>query len=222
MLDFSRLRLLIGNKRYSSWSQRGWLAAKLSGLPFEEDVLPMRLEGFEDAKAKGRLPAGQVPVLFVGDVMVWDSQAILETLGEREPARFWPADPRARALARCVVAEMHAGFADLRRTLPAIYGPKLPTPDLPGTVRSQIARIEHLWALCRAQATPHGPFLFGPFSAADCFYAPVVTRFDAYGVTVSPETRAYMDAVLAHDWVRQWYADAAAEEWRIDDYEPKP
>lgn len=210
------MKIVIANKRYSSWSMRGWLAVKQSGLPFEQVVIPMDTPEWQRAKADAALlPSGKVPVLLDGDIAVWESLAIIDWLADRVGRdRFWPSDDASRALARSIAAEMHAGFAPLRQHCPMNTGRTYPGFALTPEVERDVARIDALWrkALDRAG----GPFLFGDFGAADIMYAPVVTRFRTYGIAPSAESAGYCDRVLAHPFVREWYADADGETWRLD------
>ncbi len=217
------LTLVIGNKNYSSWSMRPWIAMKAAGIPFEEVLIPLYLPGSKE-RILSYSPAGKVPILIDGDTAVWETLAILDYLAERFPdAKLWPADRAARALARSVAAEMHAGFAALRQHctmnlwLPPKPRPQTHTPE----VLENLARIEAIWADCRARFGKGGPFLFGAtFGAADAMYAPVVARFHNYGLPVSAETRAYMDAVMASPAWRAWYDAAMAETWVMQHNEP--
>jgi glutathione S-transferase len=216
------LKLIIGNKAYSSWSLRGWLAAKQSGLPFEEMVVPLydadwdkRREGDEFAPSSGK-----VPILWDGDVVVWDSLAIVEYLNEKSGGtRFWPADDAARAMARSMAAEMHSGFAALRRkhsmNVRQVFPPSKPDDD----VLADLTRIMELWAQARARFGGEGQFLFGDFGAADIMYAPVVTRIVTYGLPVARFATGYMDAVLHHPFMQDWIAGAQEEEWVIEQFE---
>jgi len=216
------LKLIIGNKAYSSWSLRGWLAAKQSGLPFEEMVVPLydadwdkRREGDEFAPSSGK-----VPILWDGDVVVWDSLAIVEYLNEKSGGtRFWPADDAARAMARSMAAEMHSGFAALRRkhsmNVRQVFPPKAPDDD----VLADLTRIMELWAQARARFGGEGQFLFGDFGAADIMYAPVVTRIVTYSLPVARFATGYMDAVLHHPFMQDWIAGAQEEEWVIEQFE---
>ncbi|MCU0943898.1 MAG: glutathione S-transferase family protein [Rubritepida sp.] len=210
-------RLFLGNRRYSSWSLRGWLAVRLAGLEVEEVVIPMS-EGTTPA-IKAAMPAGLVPVLEHGGVRIWDSLAIGEYCAELAPA-LWPAERAARALARCVSAEMHSGFRELRIAMPMNLGRTFPGRGRTPGALADIARIEALWAECRA--AHGGPFLFGAaFTLADAFYAPVVTRFLTWQPELSPASQDYMAAVRAHPLVAAWY-DAAAREpdaWLLGKYE---
>ena len=220
------LKLIIGNKAYSSWSLRGWLACKLSGLPFEEAVVPLydetwdkRREGDEFAPSSGK-----VPILWDGDIVVWDSLAIIEFLNDRTGGeKFWPADIGARAMARSRAAQMHSSYAALRRkhgmNIRQVYPPKEPDAD----VVQDLARIMELWAQARARYGGEGEFLFGAFGAADIMFAPVVTRIVTYSLPVARFAPAYMNAVLQHPFMQDWIASAQAEDWVIEQFEqPTP
>lgn len=218
------LKLIIGNRAYSSWSMRGWLALKHSGLEFEELVVPLynqewnqRREGDEFAPSLGK-----VPVLWHGDTVVWDSLAIVEycvDLTERD--RFWPAGDAARGMARSMAAEMHSGFGNLRRDLPMNVRTLIGPTPLSEEVKAEINRILTLWAQARARfGGSTQPFLFGEWCAADIMFAPVVTRLITYGVPVPPFARAYMEAVMRHHHVRDWIEQAQDEPWVIEEYEP--
>lgn len=212
----SGYRIVIGNKAYSSWSLRPWLALRHVGVPFAEEVIPLYVDGSK-AQILAHAPSGKVPVLLHGDVAVWDSLAICEYLAERHPeAGLWPTDPAARALARSVSAEMHSGFTDLRRNLFMDLKTKHDVPERRAAAAADVARIQALWADCRSRFGSGGPFLFGRFSIADAMYAPVCTRFETWGVAVSAEARTYMDAVLGLPAMRDWTDAARAEPWTID------
>jgi glutathione S-transferase len=211
----SDLTLVLGNKAYSSWSMRPWLMLKHTGAAFREVVIPLRQPDTKAAILE-HSPAGRVPVLHDGSITIWDSLAIGEYLAERFPAAgLWPAAPEARALARSISAEMHSGFTDLRANMPMNLKQKSPGAGRTPAVDGDIARITALWNDARTRFGQDGPFLFGGFTIADAMYAPVVTRFDTYGVDLDPISRAYADAVLALPAVREWYADAAREPWEI-------
>lgn len=213
------LVLAIGNKNYSSWSLRPWLAMKATGIPFEEVVIPLYIEGSKD-KILAHSPAGKVPALSDGPIRVWDSLAIIEYLAETYPdSHLWPADPAARAMARSISSEMHAGFQPLRRHYTMNVRRRVEGRARDADADRDIARIEDIWTQARGRYGADGPFLFGRFGAADAMYAPVVTRLETYGVDVGPEARAYMDAVLALPAMKQWYAEAAAESWTIPEFE---
>jgi glutathione S-transferase len=208
------LLLVIGNKNYSSWSLRPWIAMKVAGIPFAERFVPLNAADFKERIADVS-PTGKVPALADGDTHVWESLAILEYLGEKYPqARLWPADQKARAHARSIATEMHAGFAALRRHFPMnVRRPVKPREPIPPEVITDVRRIEALWTDCRTRFGGGGPFLFGAFGTADAMYAPVVSRFQTYAIAVGPGARAYMDAVLALPAWTQWRAAAEKEPW---------
>jgi glutathione S-transferase len=207
------LKLIIGNKNYSSWSLRPWIAMKVAGIAFEEEVISLSATDFK-ARVGKVSGTGKVPALVDGDVRVWESLAILEYLAEKYPrARLWPSDPAPRALARAIAAEMHAGFSPLRRHLPMnMWRPVMPRQLTP-EVKANVRRIEEIWIDCRTRYGKGGPFLFGPFGAADAMYAPVVARFCTYAVEVAETARAYMDAVMALPAWGEWRAAALVEPW---------
>ncbi len=216
------LKLIIGNKAYSSWSLRGWLACKHSGLPFEEVVVPLydadwdkRREGDEFAPSSGK-----VPILWDDDIVVWDSMAIIAYLDEKTgDNRFWPADPAARAMARSMAAEMHSGYSALRRkhgmNIRQIFPPKQPDDD----VLADLSRIMELWAQARARFGGDGEFLFGTFGAVDMMFAPVCTRIVTYQLPIARFAPAYLEAVFNHPFMQDWIASAQEEEWVIEQFE---
>ena len=216
------LKLIIGNRAYSSWSMRGWLAAKQSEEEFEELVVPMfddewekRREGDEFAPSLGK-----VPILWDDDCVVWDSLAIIEFLADRVGReKYWPEDVKARGMARSMAAEMHSGFANLRRELPMNVRKSFPTRDLSNEVRNEINRILQLWAQARARFGGTGDYLFGDWCATDIMYAPVVTRFITYSIPVPRFAELYMKAVLSHPHVMEWIDKAQDEPWVIEQYE---
>jgi glutathione S-transferase len=216
------LKLFIGNKAYSSWSMRGWLAVKQSGLPFEEMVVPLyddewnrRREGDEFAPSSGK-----VPILWDGESVVWDSLAIIEYLAEKAGReKFWPEDETARAMARSMSAEMHSSFANLRRECPMNIRNHYPARELPPEVQADVIRIVSLWAEARSRFGTSGDFLFGEFSAADIMYAPVVSRFATYSITLPRFAAAYCQAIIAHPFVQDWIAAAQEESWVIEKFE---
>lgn len=212
--------LIIGNKNYSSWSLRAWLALRAAGIPFREEKLGFFTEEF--SRRLGALsPAGLVPVLLDDDFAVWDSLAICEYAAERHPqAGLWPRDARARARARALAAQMHSGFSALREALPMNIEAKLAGIDLPEAAVQDISRIQAIWQDTRAEFGQQGPFLFGAFSIADAFYAPVVSRFVTYGVAAAGPVRGYMDAVLALPAMQEWTRDACAEATFVPQDEP--
>ncbi|MEI9928804.1 MAG: glutathione S-transferase family protein [Sphingomonas sp.] len=216
------LKLIIGNKAYSSWSLRGWLACKLSGLPFEEAVVPLYDESWDKRREGDEFApsSGKVPILWDGGVVVWDSLAIVEYLNDKTGGtRFWPAEIGARAMARSMAAEMHSGFAALRRkhgmNIRQVYPPRTPDPD----VLQELGRIMEIWAQARARYGGTGDFLFGEFGAADIMFAPVVTRIVTYSLPVPRFAPAYMNAVLQHPFMQDWIAAAQEEDWVIEQFE---
>ncbi|HET9814886.1 MAG TPA: glutathione S-transferase family protein [Xanthobacteraceae bacterium] len=208
-----KLKLIIGNKNYSSWSFRPWIAMKVAGIAFEEEVISLEASDFK-ARVGKVSGTGKVPALVDGNVHVWESLAILEYLAEKYPhAHLWPADPAARARARAIAAEMHAGFGPLRRHLPMNMWRPVTPRQLTPEVETNVRRIEAIWTDCRRGYGADGGFLFGGFGAADAMYAPVVSRFHTYGVEVGATARAYMDAVMALPAWSEWRAAALAEPW---------
>ncbi len=213
------LHLYIGNKAYSSWSLRPWILMTQFGIAFEETVIPLSqpTTGIELLRHG---PTGKVPVLHVDDIIVWESLAIFEFLAEAFPKMpIWPADRKARARARSLSSEMHAGFAKLRATCPTNFRRQPKPVALDDEAQADIKRIEAAWAAARHEHGTDGPFLFGAFSAADAMYAPVVNRLHAYAVEVRPETRAYMDAIMGLPAWRKWIEGAEAEPWALDHYD---
>ncbi|MCY1056387.1 glutathione S-transferase family protein [Nannocystis sp. SCPEA4] len=204
------LHLVIGDKRKSSWSLRPWLALRATGYPFRERKILL-----DRPTSRGELeaasPTGKVPVLLDGELAIWESLAICETLAEWFPgARLWPADPGVRARARSAATEMHGGFADLRRELPMDL--TLRTQVTPSaSTQADIDRICALWRDCRARFGADGDMLFGTWSIVDCMYAPVATRFRSYGIRLDPVCAAYVDAVLATPDMRAWTEEALLE-----------
>ena len=215
-------RLVLGNKNYSSWSLRAWLALRQSGAAFEE----IQLWIDEDPDRQHRLrhsPAGRVPVLLDGDFAVWDTLAIGEYLAERFPdAGLWPAAPRARARARSLCAEMHAGFEALRTVMPMNCSVVKPARDRGPAVAAEVERIVELWSDTRAEFGADGDFLFGQPSLADVFFAPVASRFRTYSIPLHGAATTYRDAVLAQPAMRDWMAAAAAESHVMQAYASQP
>lgn len=207
------MKLIIGNKNYSSWSLRPWIAARASGQPFEEIRIPLFIEGSRE-RILQHSPSGKVPCLIDHGLAVWDSLAVCEYLAEKSPA-LWPSEPAARAVARAISAEMHSSFLDLRQNMPMNirkdYGGKGRTP----AVDANIARIETIWNDCRkrfgAQENPGGPYLFGAFTIADAMYAPVCFRFKTYDVKPAGAAGEYLVAMLAHPAMKEWETAACAE-----------
>jgi glutathione S-transferase len=208
--------LVIGNKNYSSWSLRPWLAMKVAGIPFEELRIPLDLPETR-AQILRHSPSGKVPVLREGEAVVHESLAICEFLAERFPeAQLWPEVPAARALARSVSAEMHAGFAALRAAMPMNVRARLPGRGRAPGVDADVERIGALWRDARVRFGSGGDFLFGRFSIADAMFAPVVTRFRTYDVPQGADGRAYCEAVWELPAMREWEAAARAESERIE------
>lgn len=212
------LHLIIGNKNYSSWSLRPWLAMKVAGLAFRETVLSLDTTGFkaEISALSGAdgVVSGKVPLLVDGNVRVWESLAILEYLAEKFPAAgLWPAQEAARAHARAIAAEMHSGFVALRRDLPMNVRRPVRSRVLDAAAASDVERIDAIWNKCRARFGASGPFLYGTFGAADAMYAPVVWRFHTYAVKVSDTARAYMARILALPASVAWRQAAHEEPW---------
>ncbi len=218
------LRLVIANKAYSSWSQRPWVLMRHFQIPFEETVIAMdRPETRADMLAFA--PTGKCPALVDGDTIVWESLAIIEYLAESFPeSPIWPREKPARALARALASEMHAGFMALRSHCPTQFRRPVRKIALTPLVEADVARIEAAWADARTrfgQSSKNnpGPFLFGAFCAADAMFAPVVNRLHTYDIPVGPETRAYMAAMMALPTWKDWEAGAKEEPWSITHYE---
>ena len=209
----TRYTLIVGTKDWSSWSLRPYMALRHIGVPFDEEVVPLRRET-TSPEILQYSPAGRVPVLRIeeggANYIVWDSLAICETLADRHAeAKLWPDDVKTRAIARAYSAEMHSGFPDLREQLTMDFARRLPLPALRDATKAQIARIIEAW---RAALSEHpGGFLFGRFSIADCMYAPVVSRFATYGVEVPAPVQSYMDRMMALPAMRDWGLAAKAE-----------
>lgn len=207
------MRLYIGNKNYSSWSLRPWIAMKTKGVEFEEILIP-----FDDDAGNPKFaefsPTRKVPVLVDGDLTVWESLAILEYLHDRFPDRgFWPEDIKARAVARAVAAEMHAGFAALRSSCPMNMRRDIRPVAVTAALRRDVQRIEALWSECLDESG--GPFLFGAFSNADAMFAPVVNRLEKYVLSSSPAVAAYSTAMKGLSAWLEWEHAAQAEPWVV-------
>jgi len=217
------MKLIIGNKNYSSWSLRGWLACKQSGLAFEELQVPLYGDDWEEQKKRiGEITPsqGKVPVLWDNEAVVWDSLAIIEYLADKVGRdRFWPKPDDARAMARSMVAEMHSSYLALRRQCPMNMRRRFEYWEISEETKADVVRILSLWAEARARFGTGGPFLLGSFCAADIIYAPVVSRFIPYSIPVPGFAEAYMEAVSEHEWLQQWIAAAEAEDWVIEQYE---
>jgi glutathione S-transferase len=217
MADFA---LVIGNKNYSSWSLRGWLMARIAGIEFEEIIVPLDLPETQPTIRK-HSPSGRVPVLMHRGLAIWESIAIAEYLNDLKPeAGLWPAEPAARAHARSISAEMHAGFLDLRNNMPMNIRASYPGKGMTPAVRADIERITGLWRDCRkrfagAAGSKDEGFLFGTISAADAMYAPVATRLRTYGVKLDTDSEAYCTAILSYPPMKSWADDAKNEPWLI-------
>jgi len=203
------LKLVIGDRNYSSWSLRPWLALKQAKLPFEEIFIRLRETGTKAAIFKYS-PSGKVPCLIDGKTVVWESLAICEYLAESVPA-LWPADRPTRAEARAICAEMHSGFGALRQNLPMQIDASKPYEERNAEAKADIARIVGIWESCRARFAGGGPFLFGQFTIADAMYAPVVWRFVTYAVDLPAASRAWLDTMCALPAMQEWRAAALAE-----------
>ncbi|HJQ17858.1 MAG TPA: glutathione S-transferase family protein [Allosphingosinicella sp.] len=216
------LKLIIGNKAYSSWSLRGWLAVKQSGLPFEEIVVPLfnqewdkRTEGDEFAPS-----GGKVPILWADKTVIWDSLAIIEWLADKtDRARYWPREDEPRGMARSMAAEMHSSYPNLRRIYSMNVRKQFPAGEIAEEVRAELLRIMELWAQARARHGSGGPYLFGDFGAVDIMFAPIVTRLVTYSIPVPRFAAAYVEAILHHPWMREWIDAAQEEPWVIEEYE---
>ena len=217
-----RLNLVIGSRNYSSWSLRAWAAARLSGLDFETQVV--HFDEDTDRSRRQRLsPTGKVPALHHGSLVLWDSLAIAEYLAELAPeARLWPADRTARAFGRAVAAEMHSGFADLRRELPMNLRRTRPAAATTDAARADIRRVVQLWEESRARFGAEGPFLLGRPSIADAFYVPVASRLRTYGIELAGAALAYQQTVLQWEPMAEWTAAAMVEGHALVAYDQLP
>jgi glutathione S-transferase len=214
------LKLVIGNKNYSSWSMRPWLALRASHIAFEEIFIPLYTGDADKRRILDFTKSGKVPALLDGDITIWDSLAIIEYAAERFPqARLWPEDRASRAHARSISAEMHSGFAALRNEC----GMNLHRPagaiTLSDNARADIARIQQIWLECRERHGKSGPFLFGAFGGADAMFAPVVHRFRTYAIEVAPEARRYMDTMMSLPAFQEWTRAGLAETLVIEKFE---
>lgn len=211
------MKLLIGNKCYSSWSLRAWLLMRASGIAFTEQLVLLDEPGFKEAIfAAAPGSGGTVPTLVDGDVAVWETLAICEYLHDAQPqAGIWPRDKAARAHARAISSEMHAGFMALRSACPMNLGKRFAARDRGPGVTRDVERLTGLWRQARERFGAGGPFLYGAFSAADAMFAPVVTRLDTYGIAVDAVSQDYMQAVLALPAYREWLAAALVEPWIV-------
>jgi glutathione S-transferase len=214
------LKLVIGNKNYSSWSMRPWLALRGSAIAFEEIFIPLYTGQADKDHILSFSRSGKVPILIDGEVTVWDSLAIIEHLAERFPrARLWPEDDTERAHARSISAEMHSGFLPLRRECSMNLHRPIGAVTLSDDARADIARIQEIWTDCRARYGKRGPFLFGAFGAADAMFAPIVHRFRTYAIAVSLEVKTYMETMMAFPAFREWTEAGLAETIVIDKFD---
>lgn len=214
--------LYVGNRNYSSWSMRPWLALTWGGIAFETRVLPLGGEGYTERRMPSVVavsPSGTVPALHVGSDVVTDSLAICEWAREQAPS-LWPADPMARAQARSAACEMHSGFTAIRSNLPCNIRRRAEPRALGEDVKREIARLERLWSELRGRWGAGGPFLFGAKpTIADAFFTPVATRFRTYGVRVGEEASRYCEALLADPAFRAWEAEGVAEPWTMPQWD---
>jgi glutathione S-transferase len=214
------LKLVIGNKNYSSWSMRPWLALRANDIPFEEIFIPLYTGDADKQRILSFTHSGKVPVLVDGDITIWDSLAIIEYVAERFPdMQLWPEDRARRAHARSISAEMHSGFAALRNECGMNLHRPVGAISLSADARTNIARVQQIWTECRERHRKLGPFLFGSFSAADAMFAPVVHRFRTYAIAVGPEVQTYMDAMMSLPAFQEWTRAALAETIVIERFE---
>jgi glutathione S-transferase len=214
------LKLVIGNKNYSSWSMRPWLALRANDIPFEEIFIPLYTGEADKQRILDVAPSGKVPALVDGDITIWDSLAIIEYLAERFPEkRLWPRDPAQRAHARSISAEMHSGFAALRNECGMNLHRPVGAIELSADARANVARIQDIWTECRERYGKSGAFLFGAFGAADAMFAPVVHRFRTYAIAVEPQVRRYMGAMMALPAFQEWTNAGLAETLVIEKFE---
>ena len=214
------LKLVIGNKNYSSWSMRPWLALRANNIAFEEIFIPLYTGAADKQRILSFTRSGKVPALIDGDVTVWDSLSIIEYVAERFPrAQLWPIDRAARAHARSISAEMHSGFPALRNECGMNLHRPVGAIALSADARANIARIQEIWIECRERYGTLGPFLFGSFSAADAMYAPVVHRFLTYAIEVAPPARQFMEAMMSLPAFQDWTRAGIAETIVIEKFE---
>jgi glutathione S-transferase len=214
------LKLVIGNKNYSSWSMRAWLALRVNNIDFDEVFIPLYTGEEDKRRILAFTPSGKVPSLVDGDVTIWDSLAIIEYIAERFPqARLWPDDRARRAHARSISAEMHSGFPALRNECGMNLHRAVGAIRLSDNARADIARVQQIWMECRERYGKLGPFLFGSFGAADAMFAPVVHRFRTYAIAVTPEVQAYMETMMALPAFQEWTRLGLAETIVIEKFE---
>jgi len=214
-----KLKLVLGNKNYSSWSLRPWVLLKHLAVPFEERVIPLDQPTTAEEIRKYS-PSGRLPLLIDGGTTVWDSLGICEYLNELFLDRkLWPADSKARATARSISAEMHSGFTAVRQNLPMKFRESFPNTRLQPEVKAEVDRILEIWNDCRRRFGAGGPFLFGAFTIADAMYAPVVSRFKTYAVPLEGSAADYAETIWKLPQMQEWLADARAETYRMARYE---
>jgi glutathione S-transferase len=214
------LTLVIGNKNYSSWSMRPWLALRANNIAFNEVFIPLYTGEADKQRILGFTHSGKVPALIDGDVTIWDSLSIIEYVAEKFPEiRLWPEHRAARAHARSIAAEMHSGFAALRNECGMNLHRPVGAITLSDEARANIARIQQIWVECRARYAKSGPFLFGAFGGADAMFAPVVHRFRTYAIEVAPEAKAYMETMMSLPAFQEWTRAGLAETIVIDKFE---
>ena len=214
----SSLKLIIANKRYSSWSMRPWVVMTAFGIPFEEIRIPLD-QPDTSAKIAEYSPAGRIPVLIAGEMVIWDSLAICEYLAEQfSEKHLWPKNVAARAMARSICAEMHSGFTGMRTAMAMNIGARHPGKGRTPDAQADVARMCEIWETCLARYAHHR-FLFDEFSITDAYIAPVVMRFQTYGVSLAPALQAYANRVAAHPAVAQWVREATEEKERIAKYD---
>ena len=203
--------LIIGNKNYSSWSLRPWLLLKGKDIPFEETKVPLYVEGSEEAILK-HSPSGKVPAFIRDGVTVWDSLAICEYIAELYPEKdCWPKDSESRALARSISHEMHSGFFGIRNVLHMNCRKKMTFTNITPELKADIERVCEIWRQCRDKYSHSGDFLFGQFSIADAMYAPIVLRFNSYGISVGEVEKKYMNTILSHPSMKEWVKEGLEE-----------
>ncbi len=215
--------LHVGNRNYSSWSLRPWLALRWAGLPFETVVHPLGGPGYGEGRVADIVavsPSGRVPVLHVDDLVIWDSLAICEWAHEQAPlARLWPSDAAARAVARSAACEMHSGFGALRSAMTCNIRRRAEPRTPSAEVRREIERLQALFDGLRARHASEGPYLFGERGIVDAFYTPVATRFRTYGVRLEGAAQAYVETLLRDDAFLEWEREAVAEPWTMPQFD---
>jgi glutathione S-transferase len=214
------LKLVIGNKNYSSWSMRPWLALRANTIAFDEVFIPLYTGEADKQRILKFTHSGKVPALIDGDITIWDSLSIIEYLAEKFPEkRLWPEDRARRAHARSISAEMHSGFAALRNECGMNLHRPVGAIALSDEAQANIARVQQIWIECRERYGKLGPFLFGEFGGADAMFAPVVHRFRTYAIPVTAEVKAYMDTMMSLPAFQEWTRDGLAETLVIEKFE---